>query len=373
MTIGARCFLPVFSIAIAGFIANIGRSQPSEWTHFGVRPLGMGNAFVAVADDFNALFYNPAGLARLKEMKVEILNPRVEVSYNTVSLARDLVKDTQSKKTLDDILDLMREQAGLSHYFALGFTPHVVAPHWGVGIGSKNFFSLAAHSFVVFETEVLANAIMPIAYADSFLEDRLSLGLAVKPVASIGIQDDINVDSLELFRSDSKDGSAGQKQLDELMVSGAGLGLDVGLLFTPVEPMEPTLGLSITDFGGTKLKQTVSTRRAPPLRLPSFNTGVSFKPLKTERNYILVAIDSHSINQPLHYSQKFNLGVEWGFSRILKIQAGLKSGLPSGGIQIDVALLKLRLATYTVDHGPVVGLHKKLEDRRFVFEIKLLI
>ena len=31
----------------------------------GIRPLGMGNAFVAVADDRNALHYNPAGLARI--------------------------------------------------------------------------------------------------------------------------------------------------------------------------------------------------------------------------------------------------------------------------------------------------------------------
>ena len=32
----------------------------------GVRPLGMGGAFTAVADDENALFYNPAGLARVR-------------------------------------------------------------------------------------------------------------------------------------------------------------------------------------------------------------------------------------------------------------------------------------------------------------------
>ena len=33
-----------------------------RWTHFGPRPLAMGNAYTAVADDHNALFYNPAGL-----------------------------------------------------------------------------------------------------------------------------------------------------------------------------------------------------------------------------------------------------------------------------------------------------------------------
>ncbi|MBI2603536.1 MAG: hypothetical protein HYW48_10830 [Deltaproteobacteria bacterium] len=373
MDFSARCLLRVFFYVMVFSFPCVAGSQPAEWTHFGTRPLGMGNAFVSVADDFNALFYNPAGLARLKEMRFEIINPRVEVSYNTISLARDLVKDTKGQKSLDDILDLMREQSGLPHYFALGFTPHVVAPHWGVGIGSKNFLSLTAHSYVVFETEVLANVLMPISYADSLLEDRLSWGVSLKPVAAVGIQDDINVDDLDLFRSDTTGAKDSQKQLDQLMVSGVGVGADVGLLFTPIEPLEPTLGLSITDVGGTAYKQTISTRKAPPLRQPSFNTGVSLKPLKTERTYLLLALDSHSINQPLHYSQKFNLGMEWGFSRIIKVQAGLKSGYPTAGLQIDVELLKLRLATYTVDHGPVVGLHEKLAERRFIFEIKLLI
>ncbi|MCB0343255.1 MAG: hypothetical protein KDD59_13500, partial [Bdellovibrionales bacterium] len=31
------------------------------------RALGMGNAFSAVAEDYNALFYNPAALARRKD------------------------------------------------------------------------------------------------------------------------------------------------------------------------------------------------------------------------------------------------------------------------------------------------------------------
>ena len=55
-------------VAAALALMSAGSAQALEgaWTHYGVRPLGMGNAFVAVADDFNSLFYNPAGLARLK-------------------------------------------------------------------------------------------------------------------------------------------------------------------------------------------------------------------------------------------------------------------------------------------------------------------
>ena len=39
-------------------------------TLFGIRPLGMGNAFVAAADDRNALYYNPAMLSRLDRTSI---------------------------------------------------------------------------------------------------------------------------------------------------------------------------------------------------------------------------------------------------------------------------------------------------------------
>ena len=45
------------SLAFSSLIRN-----PYE----GVRPTGMGNAYIAISDDFNALWYNPAGLTKIK-------------------------------------------------------------------------------------------------------------------------------------------------------------------------------------------------------------------------------------------------------------------------------------------------------------------
>ena len=46
----------------------------------GARPLGMGGAFTALSDDANALFYNPAGLANIKETRVSPINLEIEGS-----------------------------------------------------------------------------------------------------------------------------------------------------------------------------------------------------------------------------------------------------------------------------------------------------
>ncbi|MGH2571588.1 MAG: hypothetical protein ACRDGR_10200 [bacterium] len=61
-------------LAAAGTVAILG-AGPAEGgvgrpTLPGIRPLGMGNAFVAVVDDRNALHYNPAGLGRLTELEI---------------------------------------------------------------------------------------------------------------------------------------------------------------------------------------------------------------------------------------------------------------------------------------------------------------
>ena len=62
-----------FAVLI-GVAAQQGQAQSTAVTLFdlagGVRALGMGEAFVAVADDEEALFYNPAGLAYQKRLGV---------------------------------------------------------------------------------------------------------------------------------------------------------------------------------------------------------------------------------------------------------------------------------------------------------------
>ena len=56
--------MAISSVAYAGFF-DLG---------VGARPLGMGHAFVAVADDVNAVYYNPAGL-------INITSPQLTFMY----------------------------------------------------------------------------------------------------------------------------------------------------------------------------------------------------------------------------------------------------------------------------------------------------
>ena len=132
-----------------GLIASAPATFASElkWTHYGVRPLAMGNAYVAVADDFNALFYNPAGLARLKSWSGELLNPSVSISANTVGAASSIGSLVSSSggtgSTEDGVLRVLQDNTGKPQYFNVTETPHLIFPGFGIGIGPVSYTHLA--------------------------------------------------------------------------------------------------------------------------------------------------------------------------------------------------------------------------------------
>jgi len=374
----------IFCAALLPALAPIAMAGEQRWTHFGVRPMAMGNAYVAVADDYNALFYNPAGLARLPSWSGELINPKVAVSTNTIQTAQNIQKLlVGSAGDTDKMLDLLQKNTGKSNYFEVGLTPHLVFPGFGIGLGVDVGANLNIHRDIGIDIDAGPRVVLPIAYARSFFEERLSLGLAVKGVAEGGLNHEFTINDISAFTKSKTDSNAdtskadtSNPKIDDFVQGGYGVGTDFGLLFTPVKTMRPTLGLSITDLGGTPFTKTDVSGQAlaaPRTRLPSVNAGFSFRPLEGHGMYLLAAVDAHSINQPVHYSKKFNVGAEWGVGSILKIDTGLHQGQITGGFEFDILLLAIRFATYTEQLGTFAGQDATLGDRRYALQLKLLI
>jgi hypothetical protein len=57
----------------------------------GARPMGMGGAFVAIADDENAAFYNPAGITQRKSSLLSILGFGAAINSQTIKLTSDVI------------------------------------------------------------------------------------------------------------------------------------------------------------------------------------------------------------------------------------------------------------------------------------------
>lgn len=374
-----------FVIAVvAASVTSTALANELKWTHFGVRPLAMGNAYVAVADDYNALFYNPAGLARLKEWSGEFLNPGFEVSNATVKFFKDAQKLARgSAGSVTSVLDLLENNTGKTQHFAINLTPHLVSRGWGLGLGVDLNTTLAFHRDISAEVDFGPRIIAPIAFATNFLDNRLSLGASIKAVARGGVDREFSINDIDAFtnkKSSSTDDSAAtdgtkKSEISDFFEGGIGIGTDFGLLFTPVKTMEPTLGISVTDLGGTPYKEFDiggNALGAPATRLPAVNTGVSLMPYSANNMFVRTSVDAHAINQPVHFSKKWNLGLEWGYSSIIKLQTGLHQGELTAGLEFDVFLFSFRFATYAEQLGSIAGQDDDLSDRRYVWQVKLL-
>ena len=363
-----------FVLFLLTLMVPVGQAQEAKWTHYGVRPLGMGNAYVAIADDYNALFYNPAGLARLKEWDGELINPAVEWSSGSLALLNKASKlASGSSSDVTEALNLLEDEAGNRHHLALGLTPHLIFRGFGFGFGLEVAANFDFHRYPSVYLDAGPRVILPVALAFNALEDRLSIGFALKYVMKAGVNHEFSIQDVEAFTSKNED-TTGPK-LDDFVEGGSGLGADFGMLFTPIKTMEPTLGLSISDFGGTpysKMNISGQAAAAPEARLPSVNMGVSVKPYQTANSYISTAIDVHSMNQPFSFSKKFHIGVEYGLGSIIKLQTGLHQGYLTAGFQFDVGLLNLRYATYSEELGVQAG-KASVDNRRHVVQLKLLI
>jgi opacity protein-like surface antigen len=372
------------TVTVTSVVATVASADELHWTHFGLRPLAMGNAFVAVADDYNSLFYNPAGLARLKDWEGEFFNPYAEISNNTIQAYPDFSKLLSSSTgDIDSVLDFLQKNTGKTEHFAAGLTPHLVFPGFGFGLGADLDASVVIHRDITADVDFGPTIIAPVAVAKSFFEDRLSVGAGVKFIVQGGINHEFSINDIQAFTSNSGSSTSGSggtstgPKLSDFVEGGYGVGADVGFLFTPIKTMSPTLGVSITDVGGTpflsKFNVNGEATALPEARLPSVNAGVSLKPWEAHNMYLLTAADADAVNQPVHYSKKFNLGAEWGYGSIIKVDAGLHQGEFSGGFSFDVLLFTLRFVTYTEQLGTIAGQDPNLEDRRYALQLKLLI
>jgi len=97
LALGTWNLEPIRRFAVVGvglillFLAATPASAQNMVTLFdigaGVRPLGMGGAFTALADDENALFYNPAGLGFLEGLRFgSFYEPRFGASFGDLAL-----------------------------------------------------------------------------------------------------------------------------------------------------------------------------------------------------------------------------------------------------------------------------------------------
>ena len=329
----------------------------------GIRPLGMGNAFTAVADDENAIFYNPAGLSYITSLKIGVLNPKIGVARDSIDLLRD-ASDTDFDETRE-VADLLRQYTGKPQHINIGLFPHVGHNIRETGI----LFGVLANTSVDIE---IRNPTWP--------ENYVNLNSDIGPVIGAGYE----IDAVDGLRAGLAFKYIFRKSLNEMYTpaqiasedfediieddlgSGSALSMDIGAIYELPDPI-PFVDKTTVGIAGLNLPNR-SMGSATSINY-QFNTGIAVEKALYPWCTAIGAFDIHDITTSAidkgGLSRRVHMGAEFQFP-YLSVRTGINDGYLSAGGTLDLRAFKLDLATYAIEKGVYSG---QKSDRRYLIQL----
>jgi len=335
--------------------AGVARELPSYFK--GVRPLGMGGAFTAVADDENALFYNPAGLDRVASWSMGVLNPLIEVGENGIDLYKD-IKDTDMENE-DEVFDLLSEYVGEYLHYRAALFPHFVMRHFALGVLAQSNVNMEVHNPQYPEAVVdgLGTLGVHAGLGFGFWDGKLRVGVGAKYVKAYRLQRTYT--AFDISQSDFED------RVEDDLMEGSGFGFDAGVMTTIPVLLKPTFGLMILNIADTDLGDAGELPQQINLGFSVSHGFGSWLALTGAADWMDV---TKNVGTDDDLYKRLHFGLEAQLIKIFYLRTGLYQGYGTYGATVDFKLLKLDYANYAEEIGSAAG---DRADRRHVVQLSL--
>jgi hypothetical protein len=360
LKIGIRILMMTVLIVLGSGYSIMAKEYPTFFR--GARPLGMGGAFIAVADDENAIFYNPAGIPKTQTFQIGLINPLVEVSENSIDLYSD-IQDTDMDDTAA-VSNLLKDNIGKHQHARVSLFPNVGFKIASVGV------QLGVLAQGTFDADI-HNPVWPEAHFDYVRDIGLFAGVGMKlPFA--GLNAGIAIKSLtrdslsEVYTAIDIASENFEDKIEDDLNSGSGLSADVGVMYSLpfLSTFNPQAALVIQnipemDMGDAKDIDT------------QINVGFA-----VEKSFslftVIGALDymdiSNNIDEDDDMAKRLHLGGEIKFGNILSVRGGLNQGYYTAGATLDLFIFRFDAATYAEEVGAYTG---QREDRRYIGQITI--
>jgi hypothetical protein len=353
-----------------------------------IRALGMGNAFGALADDYSAIFYNPAGLTRLQEGNLTMFISAM-ADANIIKFSSDVksasasVSGSGGTTDITPIANLIDGNSGKHFSSRIPGAGLIYArPHWGFAIIPVDLsLELDVHKSAGPAASVIATQDSTVAYTyarDLYKGlDKFAMGVTVKGIyrayynksfLALDIAQDPNL----LRASDAQEG---------LAVDG-----DIGALYTFHDPghgfwhaLRPSLSFAVQNVGDANftasnfhlLSKTNNT--PPPNDQRRFNVGTLLELPDWWVFKSRLMLDENDIG---HQNWTFLKGSHVGTEFRWKVRswfqgawrAGFNQGYWTAGFTGLFAIFQLDVATYGEEVGPSTNPY---QSRRYMLRASL--
>lgn len=346
-------------IVLTGFIFITSTAYAAEISSFyrGIRPLGMGNAFTAIADDENSIYYNPAGLNNIEGFgSMGIINPAVEASDSF----EDFVDDYNDVED-DDVAaatQLIRDYMGVHQHARASLMPHYARHNFGVAVLAQGTVDMEFRNPINpnIQAKIIKDIVPTISGAYSFFGDKLKAGATAKFIQREGLVEEYSAVEIASEDFDPEDD----------LVEESGVGVDIGLIYELplLEIFNPTVGLAIQNLGDVDLGDAGEELQKVNIGF-GLNFGLNYK--DSELVEVLAALDyvdiTNDASEDDDMAKRLHMGVELKFP-ILSVRAGLNQGYGTYGATINWKLLKLEYAAYIEEIGAYAG--QRTDERQMI-------
>ncbi len=317
----------------------------------------MGGAFTAVANDENAIFYNPAGYALIDEGIISVfsLGLKVNIDDSTLKLYSAMLAGTN-----------VFAPGNINTYWSdTTFAPAITGPIFFGRVGNNFGFSFfdsinltmdSRPGGILPSAELKANA--DIGFVGGYgLElpflENLYAGLNVKVI----LRSKSEVDGTVLEVIDTVSDAS-----DMPLSKAVGFGADFGMLYFPYTWF--SLGIAAKDFFGTRfstweaLNQSIEFDRS--MIKPRLPFGIAFYPLRgagEPKNFqdFIVALEYSDLLEYTSVFSKIKLGISFNTLKILTLRGGIEGGYPAMGIGFDLNFFHTNIVYFVDELGAYAG------------------
>ncbi len=341
------CLLPSVAIADGD---RIYRSA-----HF----LGRGDTGIAVADDQEAIFYNPAGLAQGKGIykKVVIGSPQLEFS----SRGRDLYNKLYVQEK--DQTETLKGEIGKPFHLGLSSLSAVVFRRAAVGAILSNEANLLVRkhpdqgALESVSADFASNQGLTFSLAESFLSDRVLIGATGKYIKRSEAEFEAGIADAQ---------SISDLNTSDILKEGTGTGADVGLMYIAPENRWRTQysgGITVKNVGDTVIENE-SGEKVSALK-QTVNVGVAAA-LGTKVSRFKLLLDYWDVtgNVESNVLKRIHIGTEISVAGFIGVTGGLNQGYSTAGIYTDIYVFRVDAGYYTEEVGERVGMYP--DERYFV-------